>query len=87
MADWRFEVQDTAEGGPEGHAQQRMTEELEACAERAAALQVALQGAVDELAARVTAAYEAGMPAERIASFARITTEGVRRILDTGRLY
>lgn len=68
-------------------AEERMTETLAARAVRAAERQLPLRGAVDELPALVAAAHQAGMPAERTASCARITSEDVRRVLDTGRLY
>jgi hypothetical protein len=85
MSDWEIEM---SENAPERDPSvEEIEARLEASSERAVMAQKAMGAAERELSSLVKEAVAAGIPVPKAAALARVTSDDIHRVLETGGLY
>lgn len=85
MSDWEIEIPENApEHDPSVEA---IEARLGASAERAVMAQKAMRAAERELSSLVKEAVAAGIAVPKVAALARVTSDDIHRVLETGGLY
>ncbi|MGW9549658.1 hypothetical protein ACWG8W_01225 [Citricoccus zhacaiensis] len=85
MSDWEIEIPENApERDPSVEA---IEARLRASSERAVMAQKAMRAAERELSSLVKEAVAAGIPVPKVAALARVTSDDIHRVLETGGLY
>lgn len=85
MSDWEIEM---SENEPERNPSvEEIEARLEASSERAVMAQKAMRAAERELSSLVREAVAAGIAVPKVAALARVTSDDIHRVVETGGLY